>query len=79
MARIDNLQNFIEDVGQAIKDKKGIPAEQKIQVRDFDTEIMSIETGGGGGSLEYLMRNSDPAGSKAILTQDGDGTLSSYP
>ena len=48
MARIDNLQNFIEDVGQAIKDKKGIPAEQKIQVRDFDTEIASIETGGGG-------------------------------
>ncbi len=47
MARIDNLQNFIEDVGQAIKEKKGIPAEQKIQVRDFDTEIMSIETGGG--------------------------------
>jgi len=70
MARIDNLQNFIEDVGQAIKDKKGIPAEQKIQVRDFDTEIASIETG-----LEYLLRNSNPTGSKAILTQDGDGTL----
>lgn len=47
MARIDNLQNFITDVGQAIKDKKGIPTEQKILVRDFDTEIASIETGGG--------------------------------
>ena len=75
MARIDNLQNFITDVGQAIKDKKGIPQEQKIQVRDFDTEILSIESGGSGGGLEYLMRGSQPTGSKAILTQDGDGTL----
>ena len=44
MARINNLTNFLSDVADAIRSKKGtsslIPAE------DFDTEIESITTGG---------------------------------
>lgn len=44
MARVNNLTNFLNDVATAIKQKLGdntpIPASQ------FDTKILSIETGG---------------------------------
>ena len=73
MARIDNLTNNYSDIADAIRAKTGKTA--TIKPKDFDTEILSIESGGSGGGLEYLLRDSLPAGSKAILTQDGDGTL----
>lgn len=72
MARIDNLTNNYSDIADAIRTKTG--KTDLIKPKDFDTEILSIESGGSGG-LEYLMRGSQPTGSKAILTQDGDGTL----
>lgn len=52
MARIDNLTNFLTDVAVAIKDKKGIT--ETITPANFDTEIASIETGGGSGGDEEL-------------------------
>ena len=73
MARIDNLTNNYSDIADAIRTKTG--KTDLIKPKDFDTEILSIESGGSGGGLEYLMRGSQPTGSKAILTQDGDGTL----
>ena len=73
MARIDNLTNNYTDIADAIRTKTGKIA--TIKPKDFDTEILSIESGGSGGGLEYLLRGSQPTGSKAILTQDGDGTL----
>ena len=73
MARIDNLTNNYSDIADAIRTKTGKLA--TIKPKDFDTEILSIESGGSGGGLEYLLRNSIPIGSKAILTQDGDGAL----
>lgn len=43
MARVDNLSNFLSDVADAIREKKG--TEETIQASDFDTEIASISSG----------------------------------
>lgn len=45
MARIDNLSNFLSDVATAIKDKTG--KTDTITPANFDTEISSIQSGGG--------------------------------
>lgn len=45
MAKNDNLQDFIADLGEGIKQKKGYPASQKINPQDFRSEIASIQTG----------------------------------
>lgn len=44
MARTNNLTNFLTDVSNAIKQKTG--DNTPIPASDFDTEILSIETGG---------------------------------
>lgn len=44
MARTDNLNNFLTDVADAIREKKGTA--DKIKASDFDNEIASIEAGG---------------------------------
>ena len=49
MARIDNLKNFLTDIANAIKDKTGKP--DNITPANFDTEIASIETGGGSSTI----------------------------
>lgn len=46
MARIDTLTNFLTDVADSIRNKTG--KSETIAAEDFDTEIESIETGGGG-------------------------------
>lgn len=48
MARIDTLANFLTDVATAIKNKTG--KTDAITPANFDTEINSIEAGGGSGS-----------------------------
>ena len=45
MARTDTLGNFLTDVAIAIRNKKGTT--NTIVASNFDTEIESIETGGG--------------------------------
>ena len=45
MADISNLSNYLKDVADAIREKKG--TEDQIPAANFDTEIRSIETGGG--------------------------------
>ena len=50
MARIDNLENFVTDIAGAIRAKTGTTS--KIPCADFDTEILSIPTDGGGGGGE---------------------------
>lgn len=45
MARTNTLPNFLTDVADAIREKKG--TEETIQASDFDTEIASIPSGGG--------------------------------
>lgn len=45
MARTNNLSNFLTDVANAIREKKG--TEGTILASDFDTEIESLPSGGG--------------------------------
>ncbi len=42
MAKNDNLTDFLTDLAQAIRTKKGYPASQKINPQDFASEIMGI-------------------------------------
>lgn len=51
MARTDTLPNFLTDVANAIRGKKG--TEETIQASDFDTEIANLPSGGGDIS-EYF-------------------------
>lgn len=51
MARTNNLTNFLTDVADAIREKKG--TEGTIQASDFDTEIANLPSGGGDIS-EYF-------------------------
>lgn len=51
MAKNDNLKDFLTDVADAIREKKG--TSEPINPQDFSSEIASIETGGGGSSMEY--------------------------
>lgn len=54
MARIDNLTNFLTDIATAIKSKTG--KTEAITPSNFDTEINSIEAG-GGDIEEYFVNN----------------------
>lgn len=46
MAKNDNLKDFLTDVANAIREKKGTSA--LINPQDFSAEIASIQSGGGG-------------------------------
>ena len=54
MARTDTLGNFLTDVADAIREKKG--TSETIQASDFDTEIANLPS--GGDLSEYF--NSNP-------------------
>ena len=64
MAKNNNLTDFLTDVADAIRSKKGTT--EKINPQDFSSEIASIETGGGGTSA---VSKSD------VNFYDCDGTL----
>ena len=55
MARIDTLGNFLTDVATAIRNKKGTT--DTIVASNFDTEIESIETGGGSTVTKGIIIN----------------------
>ncbi len=61
MARIDTVTNFLTDVADSIRSKTG--KSEPIACEDFDTEIASIQTGGGGTEK------------KTVFFYDYDGTL----
>lgn len=50
MSKADNLKDFLTDVADAIREKKGTTG--KINPQDFSAEIKSIETGGEGEAVE---------------------------
>ena len=58
MARIDNLNNFLTDVAESIRTKKGTT--DLISPSNFDTEIESIES--GGDISEYFISSFQNAG-----------------
>ena len=55
MARTDNLNNFLTDVANSIREKKGTT--ELIPASEFDTEIDSIETGGGSTVTKGIIIN----------------------
>ena len=68
MAKNNNLTDFLTDVANAIRAKKGTTA--KINPQNFSSEIASISTGGGGGG------NTSVAVSKSDVNfYDYDGML----
>lgn len=52
MARTDTLPNFLTDVADAIREKKG--SSDTILASDFDTEIENLPSGGGADLSEYF-------------------------
>lgn len=68
MAKNDNLADYLADIADAIRAKKG--TEGPINAQDFATEIASIE--GGGGSASMWTGHADAEGLKAIGWTDED-------
>lgn len=72
MARIDNLTNFLTDVATSIRTKKGTT--DKIAPKDFDTEIESIQSGGGTPNLqEKSVTITENTTTEIIADNDYDG------
>lgn len=67
MAKTDNLTDFLTDIANAIREKKGTTG--AINPQDFSSEIASIESGGGGGSVVTSASVSD------VNFLDYDGTI----
>lgn len=70
MAKNDNLTDFLADVANAIREKKGTT--DLINPQDFSAEIASIETGGGG---ESGGGGGAAATAGAVNFRDYDGTI----
>ena len=67
MAKTDNLTDFLTDVANAIREKKGTTG--TINPQDFSSEIASIESGGGGGGAVTSASVND------VNFYDYDGTI----
>ena len=68
MAKTDNLTDFLTDIADAIREKKGITG--TINPQDFSSEIASIESGGGSGGGSIT-----PASVSDVNFYDYDGTI----
>ena len=58
MARIDTLGNFLTDVADAIKNKKG--DDTPILASEFDTEITNLPSGGSSHAWSAIGYNGEP-------------------
>ena len=67
MAKTDNLTDFLTDIADAIREKKGTTG--AINPQDFSSEIASIESGGGGSSAVTSASVND------VNFYDYDGTI----
>lgn len=70
MAKNDNLGDYLSDIADAIRAKKG--TSEPINAQDFADEITSIEGGGGGTSSSMWTGHADSKGLKAIGWTDED-------
>ncbi len=84
MARINNLTNFLTDVAAAIKTKTGDSTD--IPASEFDTEILSIETGtdtsdatldSGARMLQGYTAYANGVKYTGSITNRGDGSFTS--
>ena len=71
MARTDNLKNFLTDIADSIREKKGTT--EVIEANKFDTEIKNLPSGGGDEELEasYLSLLNDTLGANTIKLPNG--------
>lgn len=69
MATNNNLQDFLTDIANAIRTKTGTT--QPINAQNFSTEILNIQTGGGGNTLKNLL---DATKSASRLFSNYQGT-----
>ena len=77
MARTNTLGNFLTDVADAIRKKKGTT--DTILASDFDTEIESIETGGGSTVTKGIIINEfDENGYATDVSVVGMTSIPSY-
>ena len=77
MARTNNLTNFLTDVADSIREKTG--KSDPIACEDFDTEIESIETGGGDTpTIGYVVNEFDSNGKIKSVTTYGYTNLPDY-
>lgn len=67
MAKTDNLTDFLTDIADAIREKKGTTG--AINPQNFSSEIASIESGGGGGGGSVV--TSVPMSDVNFLDYDG--------
>jgi hypothetical protein len=73
MAKNDNLKDFLTDLADAIREKKGTSG--PINPQDFTSEIASIETGGGGIIPDYYSEEGVLEYKDAVRFFDYDGTI----
>lgn len=66
MAKTDNLADYLADIADAIREKKG--TNEAINAQDFASEIASIESGGGNGWTGHA----DAEGLRAIGWTEDD-------
>lgn len=71
MARIDTLANFLTDVAAAIKSKTG--KTNAITPANFDTEINSIEVGGGSNE-NIFVQEEEPEGKNGLWVKTANYT-----
>lgn len=76
MARIDNLNNFLTDVAESIRTKKGTT--DLISPSNFDTEIAGIETGGSTPEKGIIINEYDSDGYPTDIEIVGLTEIPSY-
>ncbi len=76
MARTNNLSNFLTDVADAIREKKG--SSEIILASDFDTEIENLPSGGGADLSEYF-RNTITVNAESDTSSAGNQLLKKFP
>ena len=84
MARINNLNNFLTDVADAIKSKKG--SQELIPAANFDTEIVDISTGKltneeyseAQDDLDDILENTVLPTDTINITENGTVDVSNY-
>lgn len=80
MSKQDNLTDFLVDVADAIRERKGTT--EKINPQNFSEEIRGIESGGGGNlnaTIEVISPTSfGPSNYKSIVIHEGVTELLLY-
>lgn len=67
MARVNNLTDFLTDVADAIREKKGTT--EPINASDFDTEIQNLPSG-GEDSIEDIIKFAELLEYPKVMTED---------